>query len=80
MTDEVRRRATEPFFTTEPTLREGLGLTVARGIAVAHRGSVTLHHARVLGTEVAIRLPEDPPAELRRETAIGVAPLSTFGH
>ncbi|MFW5868229.1 MAG: sensor histidine kinase, partial [Armatimonadota bacterium] len=36
MSGEVRRRATEPFFTTYPALHQGLGLTVARGIAVGH--------------------------------------------
>ncbi|MFW6155685.1 MAG: ATP-binding protein, partial [Armatimonadota bacterium] len=63
MADEVRRRATEPFFTTYPALHQGLGLTVARGVAVAHRGSLTLHQAPVRGTEVALRLPKEPPPD-----------------
>ncbi|MGI5817257.1 MAG: ATP-binding protein [Armatimonadota bacterium] len=66
MTAEVRRRATEPFFTTHPALHQGLGLTVARGIAVAHRGTLTLHHACPRGTEVALRLPHDPPRPTAR--------------
>ncbi|MFO8081863.1 MAG: HAMP domain-containing sensor histidine kinase [Armatimonadota bacterium] len=65
MTDEVRRRATEPFFTTYPALHQGLGLTVARGVAVAHRGSLTLHQMPVRGTEVALRLPKEPPPQRR---------------
>lgn len=63
MTDEVWRRATEPFFTTGQPPHEGLGLTVARGVAVDHRGSLTLHHGRARGTEVALRLPQEAPHE-----------------
>jgi signal transduction histidine kinase len=80
MTDEVRRRATEPFFTTHPSVHQGLGLTVARGVAVGHRGSLTLHRAPVHGTEVALRLPQDPPADQRCETAIGAALSAAAEH
>ncbi|MBD3293060.1 MAG: hypothetical protein GF393_09060 [Armatimonadia bacterium] len=80
MSDEVRRRATEPFFTTHPALHQGLGLTVARGVAVGHRGSLTLHHAPIRGTEVALRLPQDPPADRRCEMAIGAALSAAAGH
>lgn len=80
MGDDVRRRATEPFFTTRPTLHQGLGLTVARGIAVGHRGSLTLHRAPGGGTEVALRLPQDPPADRRCEMAIGAALSAAAGH
>jgi signal transduction histidine kinase len=65
MNDDLRRRATEPFFTTHPSLHEGLGLTVARGVAVGHRGMLTLHRAPTHGTEVAFRLPRDRPAPTR---------------
>ena len=80
MSDETRPRATEPFFTTYPALHDGLGLTVARGVAVAHRGSLTLHRAPVHGTEVALRLPQDPPADRRCEMPIGAALPGAAGH
>lgn len=80
MSDEVRRRATEPFFTTYPALHQGLGLTVARAVAVGHRGSLTLHRNALHGTEVALRLPQDPPADRRRQTAPGGAFPATAGH
>lgn len=63
MGDEVRRRATEPFFSTRPGHR-GLGLTVARGIAVSHRGRLTIH-TEPGGTTVAVTIPTAPPGESR---------------
>jgi len=60
MDEEVRRRATEPFFTTRPG-RLGLGLSVARGIAVAHGGRLTLHSRPGRGTTVAIVVPTTRP-------------------
>ncbi|GEM_PF-4438834 len=74
MVDEVMRRAIEPFFTTRPKLHQGLGLTLARVTALGHRGSLTLHRGPAGGTEVALRLPQDPPAEERFEAPWGAAP------
>jgi K+-sensing histidine kinase KdpD len=57
MTKEVHRRATEPFFTTRPGAHQGLGLSVARGIAVAHGGQLTIQSRLGEGTRVDLRLP-----------------------
>jgi len=80
MTDDVLRRATEPFFSTHPTLHQGLGLTLARAVAVGHRGALTLHRARTGGTQVTFRLPQDPPAEERSEMLPSVSMFSTTQH
>ncbi len=61
MTKEVQRRATEPFFTTEPETHQGLGLSIARGIVVAHGGQLTIQSRPGEGTQVDIRLPQSPP-------------------
>ncbi len=74
MVDEVMRRAMEPFFTARPTLHQGLGLTLARVTALGHRGSLTLHRNPAGGTEVALRLPQDPPAEEGMEAPLGAIP------
>lgn len=79
MIDEVLRVAAEPFFTTHPSLHEGLGLTIARGVAVGHRGGLTFHRAPLRGTEVALRIPQDPPADPGPEMLIGPG-LPGAGH
>lgn len=61
MTKEVCRRATEPFFTTRPETHQGLGLSVARGIVVAHRGQLTIKSQPGQGTGVDLRFPCKPP-------------------
>ena len=61
MTKEVQRRATEPFFTTQPETHQGLGLSIARGIVVAHGGQLTIQSRPGEGTQVDIRLPQSPP-------------------
>lgn len=58
MTDEVRRRALEPFFTTKGPQNTGLGLSVAHGIAQRHRGELTIESAPGRGTVATVRLPE----------------------
>lgn len=58
MSDEVRTRAFEPFYTTKPVGEgTGLGLSVLHGIVGAHGGSVLLHSMLGRGTTVEVRLP-----------------------
>jgi len=70
MTKEVARRAAEPFFTTRPGVHQGLGLSVARGIIVAHRGQLTIQSAPGRGTCVNLRLPCEPPTDPRSATRV----------
>ncbi len=77
MSDEVMRRATEPFFTTEPGTHQGLGLTIARGVAVAHHGTLSLTRVVPGGIEATLRLPLTPPQMEQSERAI-VKALSDF--
>ncbi len=66
MSDEVRRRAHEPFFTTKGVKATGLGLSVAYGIARRHGGELTIASQEGRGTTIAIHLPAaattPPPA------------------
>lgn len=58
MTDDVRARAFEPFYTTKPVGEgTGLGLSVLHGIVGAHGGDVSLQSAPGAGTTVTVRLP-----------------------
>jgi CheY-like chemotaxis protein len=58
MSEAVRARALEPFFTTKPVGEgTGLGLSVLHGIVGAHGGTVTLQSTLGRGTTVEVRLP-----------------------
>ena len=58
MTDDVRKRAFDPFYTTKPTGQgTGLGLAVVHGIVTNHRGEVRLDSTHGKGTRVSILIP-----------------------
>ena len=58
MTDEVRARAFEPYFTTQERGRgTGLGLATARAIVRAVDGDISLDSHVGVGTRVLIRIP-----------------------
>lgn len=56
MTDEVRQRALEPFFTTRPTAA-GLGLATTAGIVQGIGGHIELESQPRIGTTVHLYLP-----------------------
>jgi signal transduction histidine kinase len=57
MSEEVRRRALEPFFTTKGPQSTGLGLSVNYGIIKEHGGTMHIESAEGRGTTITIRLP-----------------------
>jgi len=58
MSEEVRRQALDPFFTTKKrTLSTGLGLALVQGVAIAAGGSVEIESAPGRGTTVSVILP-----------------------
>jgi PAS domain S-box-containing protein len=56
MTDEVRSRMLEPFFTTKFQGR-GLGLAAVDGLVRGHRGALAVQSLPGLGTKVRVLLP-----------------------
>ena len=81
MTEEVRRRATEPFFTTKGAERgTGLGLAMVQGFVQQSLGRLEIDSAPGEGTEIRMLFPTSnaaagaasPPAP-RREAGNGVA-------
>jgi two-component system cell cycle sensor histidine kinase/response regulator CckA len=72
MTDETRKRALEPFFTTRPTAA-GLGLATAAGIVQKFGGHIALESQPRMGTTVHLYLPaaeERPAAATERPQAV----------
>jgi CheY-like chemotaxis protein/anti-sigma regulatory factor (Ser/Thr protein kinase) len=57
MTEEVRARCLEPFFTTKGEQGTGLGLPMVYGIVRRHRGTIAIESAPGRGTTIAVRLP-----------------------
>ncbi len=57
MEPDVLARAFEPFFTTRPEARLGLGLCTAKAIVERHGGRVTLASAPGRGTTATVVLP-----------------------
>ncbi len=68
MTQEVLKRATEPFFTTKSG-RSGVGLTAAHGIWRRHRGALSIESQPGEGT--MIRLAVEAPAAKATNEASG---------
>jgi CheY-like chemotaxis protein len=57
MTEEVRQRCFEPFFTTRGERGTGLGLAIVYGIVQRHGGSISIESELGKGTMVVIRFP-----------------------
>jgi nitrogen fixation negative regulator NifL len=57
MTEEVRRRCLEPFFTTKRDHGTGLGLSMVYGILQRHGGTVDIQTAPRRGTTFILSLP-----------------------
>ena len=65
MSDEVRARATEPFFTTKPIGRgTGLGLPSVHAIVQEHAGRLSIESQVGVGTTVIVELPSAEPSRV----------------
>ena len=77
MTDEVRQRAREPFFTTKGVKSTGLGLSVSYGVIQRHAGDLAIESVLGRGTAVTIRLPAAvlaPPPRVVPTASLPVRP------
>jgi signal transduction histidine kinase len=57
MTEQVRMRCLEPFFTTKGDKGAGLGLSTVFGVVKRHEGSIQIDSEPGKGTTVRIRIP-----------------------
>ncbi|MBI1930043.1 response regulator [Candidatus Poribacteria bacterium] len=77
MTEEVRQRCLEPFFSTKGEQGSGFGLALVYGILQRHEGTIDVESELGAGSTFRIRLPiqteHAPDAELRsaRQAATG---------
>jgi len=60
MSEEVKARCTEPFYSTKGRAGSGLGLAMVRKIVAAHRGSLEIASKVGEGTTFTICLPTHP--------------------
>ncbi|WP_172327195.1 transporter substrate-binding domain-containing protein [Mangrovicoccus sp. HB161399] len=68
MTEEVKRRALDPFFTTKGThAGTGLGLSMVYGFIQQSGGELRIYSEPGLGTTVRMMLPRGTPAGKREE-------------
>jgi len=73
MTEEVRRRAFDPLFTTKGPKSAGLGLSIAYGIVARHGGDIDVESIPGRGTTFTVRLPTGAGRrEAAREPVTGV--------
>ncbi len=78
MTEEVRRRCLEPFFTTKGKAGTGLGLSMIYGIIQRHQGTIDIETEVGKGTTFIIRLPVQtapPRSEPKAQPVDLVQPL-----
>jgi len=58
MTEEVKKKAFDPFFSTKGVEDIGLGLSVAYGIIYRHKGTITIESQPKRGATFLIKLPK----------------------
>jgi PAS domain S-box-containing protein len=75
MTEAVRRRCLEPFFSTKDGQGTGLGLAVAHGIVQRHHGELTISSVPGEGTTVTLHLPVVAPAAAPAAPAAAPPPV-----
>jgi CheY-like chemotaxis protein len=75
MTDEVREKCLEPYFTTKGTQGTGLGLSMVHGIVERNRGRLEIDTQSGRGTTIRLIFPraEIAPAAAARPSVAGDA-------
>jgi two-component system, NtrC family, sensor kinase len=71
MSQEVQRRATEPFFSTKPD-HPGVGLTIAQVIWRRHRGGLSIASRPGEGTNIQLSIWPPPASAAERQSEQGI--------
>jgi len=72
MTEEVRRRCLEPFFTTKGDRGSGLGLSMVYGIVERHEGTVTIESTLGRGTTFTFSFPSDTSVAATEQPSVAL--------
>ncbi len=67
MTEEVKKKAFDPFFSTKGVEDIGLGLSVAYGIIYRHKGTITIESQPKRGATFLIKLPKSQKKKIVEE-------------
>jgi signal transduction histidine kinase/CheY-like chemotaxis protein len=78
MTESVRQRCLEPFFSTKGERGTGLGLSMVYGIVERHRGKLEIESAAGHGTTFIIRLPLEDSSPLTVAISAQAKPTSSL--
>ena len=78
MTESVRQRCLEPFFSTKGERGTGLGLSMVYGIVERHRGKLEIESAAGQGTTFIIRLPQAESSPVPAPAAPGARSQSSL--
>lgn len=70
MSEEVRRRCFEPFFSTKGRSGTGMGLAMVYGVIRRHEGSIDVRSEPGQGTAFLIRLPRLTPSQEKAPAAV----------
>jgi signal transduction histidine kinase len=68
MSETIKARLFEPFFSTKGDLGNGLGLYISREIVERHKGKIEIKSEEASGTTVSVWLPHNPAVSLMRTT------------
>ncbi len=77
MTDEVRQRCLEPFFTTKGAHGTGLGLSMVYGIVQRHQGTIDIKSEVGKGSTFIIRIPRQLA---KPQSVLPAQPLKALEH
>jgi signal transduction histidine kinase len=77
MTDEVRQRCLEPFFTTKGAHGTGLGLSMVYGIVQRHQGTIDINSEVGKGSTFIIRIPHQLA---KPQSVLPARPLKALEH
>jgi CheY-like chemotaxis protein len=70
MTEEVRLRCLEPFFSTKGKRGSGLGLAMVYGFVQRHRGTIDIESEPGKGTTFVLRLPLQKAPEQKKDESV----------
>ncbi|TET08178.1 response regulator, partial [Candidatus Aerophobetes bacterium] len=71
ISEEVKRKIFDPYFTTKGPQSDGLGMSVSHGTITRHEGEIEIHSEEKKGTTITVKLPiPQTEAEKKKKAVI----------